>query len=222
MLLQTLTQSPVFRGISIEQLEELLKPIHYQIKRFRKGDLIAQHNDNCEYLMIIIKGSVMGEMLDATGRSIKIEDIMAPYPIASAFLFGNNQFPVNVTANNDVEIFYLSKDLVIELFQRNKIFLTNYLNSISNRSQFLARKLMFLNFKSIKGKIANYLINNSKSDSNKVTFPKSQTEMAKFFGVARPSFSRSLKELTNDEIIAVNRREVTILNRKKLIELLSM
>ncbi len=220
MPFQTLVQSPVFRGISLEELQELLESVHYQIKKFKKGDLIAQHSDSCEYLMIVIKGSVMGEMLDATGKSIKIEDIMAPYPIASAFLFGNNKFPVNVTANNDVEIFYLSKELVVELFQRNRTFLMNYLNAISNRSQFLARKLMFLNFKSIKGKIANYLINNSNSNSNKVVFPKSQTEMAKFFGVARPSFSRSLKELAQDKIIAIHRREITILDRKKLIQLL--
>ena len=86
-------------------------------------------------------------MLDPSGKSIKIEDIMAPYPIASAFLFGQrNQFPVNVTANDEVEVFYLSKNSVVEMFQKNKVFLTNYLNSISNRSQFLANKLMFLNF----------------------------------------------------------------------------
>ncbi len=221
MLFQTLIQSPVFRGISLEELQELLESVHYQIKRFKKGDLIAQHSDSCEYLMVIIKGSVMGEMLDAAGKSIKIEDVMAPYPIASAFLFGNNKFPVNVTANNDVEIFYLSRELVVKLFQRNRTFLMNYLNAISNRSQFLARKLMFLNFKSIKGKIANYLINNCKPNSNKVIFPKSQTEMAKFFGVARPSFSRSLKELAQEEVIAIHRREITILNRKKLLQLLN-
>ncbi len=44
--------------------------------------------------------------------------------------------------------------------------------------------------------------------------------MAKFFSVARPSFSRSLKVLAQDKIIAIHRREITILDRKKLIQLL--
>ncbi|MDM8160176.1 Crp/Fnr family transcriptional regulator [Labilibaculum sp. K2S] len=221
MLFQQLSQSPVFRGISPDEMENLLIDSQYQIKKFSKGDMLAFREDQCENLMIVLKGSVKGEMLDPSGKSIKIEDIMAPYPIASAFLFGQrNQFPVNVTANNEVEVFYLSKNSVIDLFQKNKVFLTNYLNSISNRSQFLANKLMFLNFKTIKGKLANYLLKLAAPDKTEITLPKSQSEMAQFFGVTRPSFARSLKEMEQEGLIVTNRREIKIINKQQLIRLL--
>ncbi|PKQ61178.1 hypothetical protein BZG01_19710 [Labilibaculum manganireducens] len=221
MLFQQLSQSPVFRGISPDEMENLLVDSQYQIKKFSKGDMLAFREDKCENLMIVLKGSVKGEMLDPSGKSIKIEDIMAPYPIASAFLFGRrNQFPVNVTANDEVEVFYLSKNSVIEMFQKNKVFLTNYLNSISNRSQFLANKLMFLNFKTIKGKLANYLLKLAAPDKTEITLPKSQAEMAQFFGVTRPSFARSLKEMEQEGLIETNRREIKILNKQQLIRLL--
>lgn len=221
MLFQQLSQSPVFRGISPDEMENLLIDSQYQIKKFSKGDMLAFREDKCENLMIVLKGSVKGEMLDPSGKSIKIEDIMAPYPIASAFLFGQrNQFPVNVTANDEVEVFYLTKNSVIELFQKNKVFLTNYLNSISNRSQFLANKLMFLNFKTIKGKLANYLLKLSAPNKTEITLPKSQAEMAHFFGVTRPSFARSLKEMEQEGLIEINRREIKILNKQQLIRLL--
>lgn len=221
MIHEQLSQSPVFRGISPFEMEGLLNDAQYQIKKYSKGDMVAFREDRCENLMIVLKGSVKGEMLDPSGKSIKIEDIMAPYPIASAFLFGQrNQFPVNVTANEEVEIFYLSKDSVIDLFQKNKVFLTNYLNSISNRSQFLANKLMFLNFKTIKGKLANYILKLAAPDKNEIILPKSQAEMANFFGVTRPSFARSLKEMEQEGLITTNRREIKILNRAQLIKLL--
>lgn len=221
MLFQQLSQSPVFRGISPDEMEILLIDSQYQIKKFSKGELLAFREDKCENLMIVLKGSVKGEMLDPSGKSIKIEDIMAPYPIASAFLFGQrNQFPVNVTANEEVEVFYLSKNSVIEMFQKNKVFLTNYLNSISNRSQFLANKLMFLNFKTIKGKLANYILKLSAPDKTEITLPKSQAEMAQFFGVTRPSFARSLKEMEQEGLIETNRREIKILKKQQLIRLL--
>lgn len=221
MLYQQLSQSPVFRGINADELEILLSKSQYQIKKYSKGDMVAFREDRCENLMIVLKGSVKGEMLDPSGKSIKIEDIMAPYPIASAFLFGQrNQFPVNVTANDDVEIFSLSKASVIDLFQENKTFLTNYLNSISNRSQFLANKLMFLNFKTIKGKLANYILKLAAPDKKEITFPKSQAEMAHFFGVTRPSFARSLKEIEQEGIIEINRRNIKIINKQQLIRLL--
>lgn len=221
MLYQQLSQSPVFRGISPEEMENLLSNAFYQIKKFSKGDMLAFREDKCENLMIVLKGSVKGEMLDPSGKTTKIEDIMAPYPIASAFLFGQrNQFPVNVTANEEVEVFYMAKDSVIELFQKNKTFLTNYLNSISNRSQFLANKLMFLNVKTIKGKLANYILKLAAPDKEVISMPKSQSEMAQFFGVTRPSFARSLKEMEHDGLIEINRREIKITDRQQLIRLL--
>lgn len=221
MLFEQLSQSPVFRGISAEEMESLLQDAQYKIKKYSKGDMVAFREDRCENLMIVMKGSVKGEMLDPSGKSIKIEDIMAPYPIASAFLFGQrNQFPVNVTANEDVEIFSLAKESVVDLFQKNKVFLINYLNLISNRSQFLANKLMFLNFKTIKGKLANYILKLAAPDKAQVTLPKSQSEMAQFFGVTRPSFARSLKEMEQEGLIETHRRDIKILNRQQLIRLL--
>ncbi|NOU59130.1 Crp/Fnr family transcriptional regulator [Marinifilum caeruleilacunae] len=221
MLFEQLSQSPVFRGISPSEMESLLQDAQYKIKKYSKGDMVAFREDRCEHLMIVMKGSVKGEMLDPSGKSIKIEDIMAPYPIASAFLFGQrNQFPVNVTANEDVEIFSLAKESVVDLFQKNKVFLINYLNLISNRSQFLANKLMFLNFKTIKGKLANYILKLAAPDKVQVTLPKSQSEMAQFFGVTRPSFARSLKEMEQEGLIETHRREIKILNRQQLIRLL--
>lgn len=221
MLFEQLSQSPVFRGISPGDMESLLQGAQYKIKKYSKGDMVAFREDRCENLMIVMKGSVKGEMLDPSGKSIKIEDIMAPYPIASAFLFGQrNQFPVNVTANEEVEIFSLAKESVVDLFQKNKVFLINYLNLISNRSQFLANKLMFLNFKTIKGKLANYILKLAAPDKVQVTLPKSQSEMAQFFGVTRPSFARSLKEMEQEGLIETNRRDIKILNRQQLIRLL--
>lgn len=86
MLNQQLIQSPVFRGIDANEMENLLQKIQYRIRKYQKGDMVAFREDRCENLMIVLKGSVKGEMLDPSGKTIKIEDIMAPYPIASAFL----------------------------------------------------------------------------------------------------------------------------------------
>jgi len=44
--------------------------------------------------------------------------------------------------------------------------------------------------------------------------------MAQFFGVTRPSFARSLKEMEQEGYIETNRREIKILNKQQLIRLL--
>jgi len=49
---------------------------------------------------------------------------------------------------------------------------------------------------------------------------RNQTELADFFGIARPSLARSLSEMVQDGIISINKKEYTILDMKKLRELL--
>lgn len=218
MLTDTLSESPVFRGINPSEIEILLNDNEFKIKKYEKGDIIALREDRIEHLMIMIKGSAKGEMLDVSGKTIKIEDIITPFPLASAFIFGQrNQFPVDVTANEYCEVFMLTKKSMLNILQNNNVFLLNYLNAISNRSQFLAHKLMFLNFNTIKKKLSNYILKLSAPDKEIVSFPKSQEEMASFFGITRPSFARSLKELETDGAININRRQISILNKQLLI-----
>ncbi len=218
---ETLLDSSVFKGISTDDISDIINKVHYQVKKYKKDDLIALGDDTCNHLIIIVKGSVRGEMIDFSGKTIKIEDIEAPKSIASAFLFGkNNKFPVDITANNDVELLFINKDSVIKLLQSNVIFLSNYLNTISNRAQFLANKIKFLSFKTIKGKIAYYILQLSEKKLRTVTLPKSQNEIAKLFGVERPSFARAIGELEKEGIIEADRRNITIIDKEKLNRLL--
>lgn len=218
---EILQDSSVFKGISAENISEILNNAHFQVKKFKKGDVIAFGNDTCNYLITILKGSVKGEMIDSSGKTIKVEDINAPQSVATAFLFGNNnKFPVNITANNDVELLFIAKDSVIKIIQSDVTFLINYLNTISNRAQFLANKIKFLSFKSIKGKIAFYILQLSKGELKTVTLPKSQKEIARLFGVERPSLSRAIRELEQEGIIKAQRRDITIIDKGKLNRLL--
>ena len=85
----------------------------YHTKVYRKGDILARQGDICNRLVILTKGSVRGEMIDDSGRLIKVEDITAPRAIAPLFLFGNeNRYPVEVTANDFDRELAATKDFV--------------------------------------------------------------------------------------------------------------
>ena len=101
----SLINNPLFSGISAEVLSDDLKDVNYHTKVYRKGDILARQGDICNRLVILTKGSVRGEMIDDSGRLIKVEDITAPRAIAPLFLFGNeNRYPVEVTANEATEV----------------------------------------------------------------------------------------------------------------------
>ena len=93
----------------------------------RKKVLIV--DDEVKNILILLCGSVKGEMVDFSGKTIKIEDIESPRPLAPAFLFGeNNRYPVDIIANEKVEVLVLPKESFLQLMQQNEIILKNYLN----------------------------------------------------------------------------------------------
>jgi CRP-like cAMP-binding protein len=221
--MELLTKCPLFKGIDYEEISQLLNQIQYQIKKYEKDNMIAQSGDECRSLMIMLKGSVKGEMIDYSGKAIKIEDIEPPKPLAIAFLFGeNNTCPVNIVANNSVEILILPKASVIALMQFNSTVLSNIMNIISSKTQFLSDKIRFLSFQTIRGKIAHFLLKQAGPIDGEIMLSKSQEELANMFGVTRPSLGRALRELHNEGIIEAKGKSIKIVSREALIKQLKM
>ncbi len=219
---QHIANSPVFKGLAPNTIETLLKSVPFRIKNVNEQQVIAQREDECVNLILVVHGSVRGEMLDYSGKILKVEDIYAPRPIAAAFLFGqNNRYPVDVISNEETTLLVIPKESVLKLFQQSELFLKNYLNAISNRAQFLSQRIWFLSFKTIKEKLAQYILNLSTKDSSRVLLPLTQKELAEYFGVTRPSLARALGELEKDQIIEAKGKEIVILNRTLLIQLLN-
>ncbi len=220
-LLTELCKTQLFHGMGVKELKILFENKPYRLKEFERDSYVAHSQDVCHDLFIVVSGSVRGEMSDFSGKKLKIEDIIAPRPLAAAFVFGReNRFPVDIIANEQATVMIIPRDVLIFLLQNSEVILKNYLNTISSRAQFLSGKIRFLSFKTIREKIANYILMHSSNDDHTLTLDQSQTELADFFGVTRPSLARTLARMEEEGMIRTKRRQITILNREKLNNLL--
>lgn len=220
-LLSELCKTQLFQGMGVKELKALFENKPYRLREFENDMYVAHSQDVCNDLFMVVRGSVRGEMTDFSGKKLKIEDIAAPRPLAAAFIFGReNRFPVDIIANEPATIMIIPRDVLIFLLQNSEVILKNYLNTISSRAQFLSGKIRFLSFKTIREKIANYILMHSAKDDQTFTLDQSQTELADFFGVTRPSLARTLARMEEEGMIRTKRREITILNREKLNNLL--
>lgn len=220
-LFQLLTGTMIFKGMDGKSIESLFLKKTYRLKKYEKGEIIAQSHDECNRLMIVIRGSVRGEMTDFSGKTIKIEDIGVLRPLAAGFIFGNNnRFPVDIIANESSELLIIPKETLVIMMQQSNRVLKNYLDAISSRTQFLSNRIRFLSFKTIREKIAHYILSQTGEGRDTIMLPQSQTNLADFFAITRPSLARAFHELEKEGIIRVERREITLLNKKKLNTLL--
>ena len=215
-----LLNAPVFRGLTLEEIKSSISKTPYQLRKYQPGTIVAQSGDPVNSFMMVTSGMVKGEMIDYSGRVIKIEDVPAPGAIAAAFIFGNrNRFPVNVVTVTETEILLIDSSIFIKFLKSNDNILANFLDMISNRSQFLSEKIKFLNFKTIRSKLAQYILQSAGEDKTEITLSMTQNEIAEYFGVARPSIGRVLSEMENEGIIITRGKYLTILDKKRLTEL---
>ncbi|MEG0519025.1 MAG: Crp/Fnr family transcriptional regulator [Bacteroidales bacterium] len=205
---------PICGHLPKEEQKKFLASLHAVTKHYKRGDFIAIQGDKVDSLYLLVSGSVKTEMVAEGGTVLTIETIAAPHPLAPAFLFAqNNRFPVDVTAMEDCEVILIPKAAVMRELADNPHFLQSYMAFNANRTQFLSEKVHLLSIKTIKGKLAYYIMQRISAGVYKMD--KNQTELADYFGVARPSLSRSFSEMIEDGAIS---RDGKVLNFNKLKE----
>ena len=211
-MIKTLRETVVFNDLDEDTIKDILEKTKYEIKKYSLDEPIAFRGDEVKGLYIILKGTLITEMLTEEGNIIKIEELVPSDVIASAFIFGkNNSFPVDLSVKDEAEIFFVErKEFLKLLFSQEKI-LENFLNEISNKTQLLTSKIWnSFNNKTIKKKFCDYVKRNQK---NNEFFIENLGALAEFFGVERPSLSRVLSELVKDEKLErISRNKYRILD----------
>ncbi len=219
-LIEVLCRSTFFAGTESSQMMQLLARVHYQVKSYEKNSLIAAKGESCEFFQLVVEGSVRGEMVDPEGKVLKIENVGIGQTIAVAFLFGRNAiYPVNVVAHDTCRIFRMTKSDLLKMLQTETRLLESLLVHISEKAQFLSGRIHFLSLRTIKGKIAAYLLQKQRPHTPAVVLDRTQGELAEFFGVTRPALARALKQLEEDAYLSVKGRTIVIINSVGLQQL---
>jgi CRP-like cAMP-binding protein len=182
-------------------------------KHYEKGGLIARQGERCRALYVLMDGAVKAEMTAPDGTLLTVERLHAPHPLAPAFLFAaENRFPVQVTAFESVRVVCIPKESVVKLLTVDPAFLAAFLALNSEMTRFLSERLQLLSMKTIKGKLAQYLLARCAPGQTTLTLDRSQKELAAYFGVERPSLARSMADMVTEGLIDCRRRQVSLLD----------
>lgn len=218
--MQQINNLDLFSYIKDEEVANILEQLNIKISRFEKGDILALQDEPCNRLIILKEGSVKTEIADPSGKIVKIEEISAPSPLAILFLFGENRyFPVQVTATTRVSAIVIPQQSVLKMLQINEQILINYLNIASHFASTLTKKLHFMSFRTIRQKLASYILDLDRGNKNKIVMDRTQHSLAEYFGVSRPSLARELSNMQKDNLIKINKREIVLLDKNQLIHI---
>lgn len=96
----------------------------------------------------------------------------------------------------------------------------NFLGLLSDRLLMLNKKVKMLSLENIRQKIGYFLMEEyKKQKSNIIKVSLSRKEMAEYMGIPRPSLSRELSKMREEEIINFDREVIIIKDMSTLNKL---
>lgn len=209
-------QCPLCSSVPENERDQFIEDVRFTIKEYKKGDIIVTQGSLSDTLYILIKGEVSTEMADEKGDFMEIEYIKAPNPMATGFLFAaDNRSPVSAICQSDCKVIAIPKDNVYHLMRKYESFMLTFLSYISNKVFFLSEKLRLVSLRSIRAKLAYYLLKESCGE-NVFRLKSSREDMARLFSVSRPALVKVMMEMADEGIIDVDRRDIRINNRSAL------
>ncbi|MCC8019608.1 MAG: Crp/Fnr family transcriptional regulator [Rikenellaceae bacterium] len=215
-----LTGCPLFRGMTSKDIECILTRDDVSVSEYSTGQLIAQKDTAYSGLMIILTGSAEGVFVYPSGQKSAIETLSPGELISPAFLFGGyNRLPVDVVAAENTSVLTLHRGLLFELMQDYTLILSNFIDIISNRAGVWQKRIYALSYKTLREKLASYLLDHTQDGSAEVPVPDIK-EIADYFSATRSSLLSVIEGMEKKHLIESDGRVIRILNRCGLEEVL--
>ncbi len=202
----------LFSGMPDTEIESFLTGSGAYLQLFREDALVLRQGDSYTECAIVLEGTCTSEMNDYSGRAVSLGRFQAPFPVAPGFLFlDEGRLPVSLRAETPVRVVYIPRNAVLTYLQHSAAFLSNFLGLLSNRIEYLTERVSFHSCRTIREKLLLYLETLRTGNSDSVTLPVSIEELARYFGVARPSLSQVISDLQKEGTISKTGRTIHFL-----------
>lgn len=211
----------LFNGLSDDEFELIKENSNLKVMAFNKGENVFEAGDKPEFLFVLINGSVTIEKTDINGKRIIVNTFTNPGTVFGEVYLYLRERNYDYTCNSIIpsEILAIPKEFIISLrtedFESYSIIIQNMLEILSEKAFHLNQKLLIHSSFSLRQKISNYLLQVAgNSDIIKLIF--NREELAQYIGTTRPSLSRELMNMEEENIISVDKDTICILNREYL------
>ena len=219
-IIKTIKENQLFIGLSDENIKSVLKEIKYYIKTYKKGEIIANEDDECRSLSLVLSGKVEIQRLYSNGKYIVLNRLFEGDVFGEALVFSKSKtYPATVIALSECTVLFINKIDILKICSSEEKILENFISLLSDKVFILNSKIKSISFKSIRQKVINYILNEAKEQkSSTIILKNTKEEIASLLGIPRPSLSRELISLRDMNYIKFNRKEIIILDREGLEE----
>ena len=214
---QLLKNSPLFAGLTDENLDDLMGIA--RIREHPRGELLFSEGEQATGFFVVLDGKVKVYKLSPEGKERILHIIHPGGTFAEAAIFGNGLYPAYAEPLQTSKLFFLPKDEFYSLLMANGRISINMIAGLSMFLRQFANQIEDLTFKDVPSRLARYLMELSRGTKQTVELPISKSQLASNLGTVSETLSRTLRKLSDDDLISVAGKKVEILDFGRLEEL---
>ena len=218
--MEKLESSSLFRSITEEETERILKCSKSRIKKYPSGTYIFEQGGVPSKLFLLLKGQIQICKDFNCGKRDVLYMVETGNVFGEIFLFGDRKhYWYDAVAVTEVTVLEMPWDFFYHFCSNacdhHKQLTQNMLEILSENNFKITRKLHIISTSSLRERIAIWLID-AMDENLDVTLHMNREQLADFLGVARPSLSRELMRMQKDGLVEVDRKTIRICNKEAL------
>lgn len=187
-----------------------INPLHAY---FKKHDIICKQGTEVTHALFLIKGTAKLYIEGLNNKNIILYLLKPPAYIGLLSFFESSDYSYSVAAVEESEVCFIKLNLVKELYIENHELLLSLNKAFGKSVANIMKKIISLNQKQIRGRIAENLIYLSNlNDSYNFNLGLSRKEIGEMAAISEENTVRLLSEFANETIISIKGRYIEILD----------
>lgn len=217
-----LSALPLFTDLNAAELQRLAQGS--QLRRLTRGETVFRFGEPCEEFHVTVVGQVKLFALSPAGQEKVIELVGPGNSFAEALMFTGRRYIINAQALTDTLLLTVGKRAVIDEIERDSRFALRMLAGISRRLHGLVQDVEAYALHSGLQRVIGYLLREQQAEDCvsgevfTVSLPVSKATVASRLSLTPEYFSRVLHELEEAQLIQIDKRDIRILDARRLAE----
>jgi len=214
-----LSRLPLFEALAPAELDRIA--VGATELHIPRGEIVFNRGDPCVGFHLVVYGQVKLAFLSPQGAEKVIEIVAPGNSFGEALMFMDKPYIVMAQTLSDSLLLHISKAVVYAELERDPAFARKMLAGLSRRLHGLIVDVEAYSMQSGTERVIGYLLRQDEDQSQPgaphvLTLMTSKAVVASRLNVTPEHFSRILHDLTERGLIAVEGREIRILEPAKL------
>ncbi len=213
---------PLFHELAPAELTRLAEGC--TVRRLDRGDMVFRVGEPCEAFHVALVGQVKLFVLSPSGQEKVIEIVSPGQSFAEALVFTDRPYILNAQVLNDTLLLSIGKQAVIDEISLDPRFALRMLAGISRRMHGLIHDVEAYSLHTGMQRVIGYLLRDQTAedcvsgDIITVSLPVSKATIASRLSLTPEYFSRVLHELESAGLVRVDKRDIHILDARRLVD----